>query len=134
MRTSTLRWRALLVVLALLAGATGCRSIEISPPISSCHHYVAPSHYGSFTIQQRTRGASLQWGTYPNAAYSGTRYEVEVFVGGKRYDAKVQYYAPHGSVAAATARRASGAILRISGTVHRSGTTVLVFTMQCRIM
>ncbi len=125
-----------MIVGALLATMTlgGCASVEVSPPISSCHSYKAPSSYGSFTIQQAATGRAIQWGAYPNASYSGTLYVVDVYVNGKRYDAKSQTYAPHGSVSAATAAKNSGKIMNVSGYVTYGKQVVLEFSMQCRIM
>jgi hypothetical protein len=131
----TLRTPVLGAVGVLALGVVaGCSSVEVSPPISSCHAYRAPSSYGSFTIQQAARGRSIQYGAYPNAAYSGTWYRLDVLVNGKRYDAKSQYYPPHGSVSAAMASSNSGRILHISGNVTKGSVTVLVYNMQCRIM
>ena len=103
-------------------------------PISSCQNYRVNSAYGNLSIQQRAKNAALQWGAYPNARYSGTWYQVDVYTGGRRYDSKSQSYAPHGSVDAGTAKRYSGQILAISGNVTKGKDVVLLFNMQCRIM
>lgn len=74
------------------------------------------------------------WGAYPNAQYSGTWYNVSVYANGTKIDGKSQNYPPHGSVSAARAKKYSGKILELSGTVTNNGDVVLVFDMQCRIM
>lgn len=124
------------VVGAVLAlGATaGCSSVEVSPPITSCQSYSAPSSYGKFTIQQAAKGRAIQYGAYPSATYSGTLYTLNVYVNGKRYDAKSQSYPPHGSIDATTAGKNSGKLLSISGNVTKGKDVVLVYNMQCRIM
>ena len=91
------------------------------------------SSYGNFPIQQRARSEAIQWGAYPNGTYSGTRYVVDVYTGGRRYDHKDQNYAPHGSVDARTAAKYSGRVMQISGHVTKGIKQVLVFNMQCRI-
>lgn len=57
----------------------------------------------------------------------------DVYTDGRPNVHKDQHYAPHGSVNAATAKKYSGKVLRISGNVSRKGKTVLVFNMQCRM-
>ena len=76
----------------------------------------------------------LQWGAYPSATYSGTRYTLKAYANGTKIDAKNQAYPPHGSVNAAKASKYSGKILKIAGNVTKGKDTVLVFNMQCRIM
>ena len=126
--------KILTCAVAVALTATGCSSVEISPPISSCSpDYRVNSGYGNFSIQQSGKGRAIQWGAYPNATYSGTEYVADVYTGGRRYDHKSQNYAPHGSVDAGTASKYSGKILQISGNVTRKGKTVLVYNMQCTI-
>lgn len=114
--------------------ASGCASVEVPPPISSCHSYRVNSSYGNFSIQQSAKNQAIQWGTCPNATYSRTWYTVSVYANGVKIDSKNQGYAPHGSVGADRATKYSGTILKISGNVTRGKDTVLVFNMQCRIM
>lgn len=128
------RTKRLALLAAILLALSGCASVEVSPPIKSCHDYRVDSSYGRFGIQQAARGRSIAWGAYPNLTYSGTWYSVRVRVDGRQIDSKSQSYAPHGSVSADRALRYSGKILSISGTVTKGGETVLVFNMQCRIM
>lgn len=127
-------WRALVGGLVAVAALAGCAAVEISPPISSCARYEAPSNFGKFTVQQSAKGKSIQWGAYPNQTYSGTWYEVTVRLDGRKIDSKSHNYAPHGSVGADRAKKNSGKILQLAGTVTRKDDVVLVFDMRCRVL
>lgn len=70
---------------------------------------------------------------YPNAGYSGTLYDVDVYTGNRRDDHKSQSYPPHGSVTAAIAAKYSGQILKISGDVFKGTQKVLVYQLECHI-
>lgn len=91
--------------------------------------------YGSFTVQQRAPGASIQYGLYPNPKYAGTRYWLVVKISGKKkpYDVKNQSYPPHGSVDIRTARQFKGKTLTLQGTIHRGGKLTLSYQLDCVI-
>ncbi|MFT4231768.1 MAG: hypothetical protein QM606_03200 [Leucobacter sp.] len=128
----------LAVALLFSSALTGCSAVQLSPPISSCKNCRQNSDFGKFNIQQKKKGSAIQWGAYPSHTYSGVRYTVNVYTGSKRYDAKDQGYAPHGSIAAATAKKYSGQNLRISGKVFKLTNdgykAVLVYNMVCKIL
>jgi len=121
-------------MIVLLTVGTGCASVEVSPPISSCHNYVVNSGYGRFIIQQARKGASISWGAYPNATYSGTYYTASVYANGVKIDGKSQNYAPHASISAARATKYSGKLLKIAGNVTKGKDLLLHYEMVCRIM
>lgn len=121
------------VALLLVGGCAGGGDTEANPGIETCRDYRALTKYGRFTVQQAKKGGAIQWGTYPDPEVSGDDYDVSVWIGFRRFDAKKQNYAPHGSIPAKELKGASGQILRISGTVRRAGKLVLNFGMQCYI-
>ncbi|WP_431279631.1 hypothetical protein [Leifsonia poae] len=104
LRTPTRRLgaSAVAIVVATALALTGCVATYNEADhggYKSCSPaYKADSQIGNFTIQQSAPGRSLQWGAYPYKQYSGTWYNVIVYAGGVKIDAKSQPYAPHGSV------------------------------------
>lgn len=129
--------KALIGAAGVLLGSTvlsACGAVEYSPALKPCSpNYTAPSKYGRFSAQQKGRGKAIQWGAYPNAAYTGTNYRVKVYAGGVKVDSKNQDYAPHGSLSAAKALKYSGKKFELAGTVHRGGKLILEFDLRCRI-
>lgn len=112
--------------LAVTTALVGCGS---GGPDTSC----SPSHeftngYGTISIQQRGPGYGLQWGAYPTVQLAGT-YSAEVFIDGRRYDAKTQTYPPHGSINASAVD--TGDIVRLEGSFVGSGQNQS-FWLECR--
>jgi len=121
---------------ALVLSLTGCAATYTEADFGgykSCSpSFIAPSSAGRFTIQQAGAGQALQWGAYPNSAYSGVKYHVIVTVNGKKYDEKTQAYAPHGSIDRTTANKNRGKKVQIRGEITRAK-DIVRFTIGCII-
>lgn len=134
-RTRFLRVRRLVTaVLVVVAVASAGCDAEVSREIESCRDYRANSKFGRFTVQQQSKGSSMQWGTYPKAKYTGDEFVINPRLDGRKQDFKFQNYGAHGSVNANRARKYSGKLFRIDGTVRKRGKVVLQFRMQCRVL
>jgi hypothetical protein len=80
-------------------------------PPRSCASAKFRGNAGTIFIQHKPGQTRIQWGIYfygknANPLQYGP-WKVDVYVNGKRYDHKDQYYAPHGSISAAVAQPGS---------------------------
>lgn len=115
----------------LIAGTavTGCAAqVDVGSPSTSCSPSFEPSsEYGRLSVQQRGRGSASQWGFYPNVPVS--TFAVDVYMGSRRVDRKLQDYPPHGSVSAADVK--SGTTFRITGRATNPQGDILTSGLQC---
>lgn len=120
----------LIAAAGALAASAGCAAqVDVGSPRTSCSPTFEPGNsYGRLSVQQRVPGASIQWGFYPRVSVS--TYKVDVYMGSRRVDAKVQNYPPHGSVNRADVRK--GSTFRLSGTATNPKGDVLTFGVRCR--
>lgn len=116
----------------LMAAAvlTGCAvTVNEGSPSTSCSPAFEPGNqYGRLSVQQRNPGNSIQWGFYPNVAVS--TYQVNIYLGSRRFDGKNQNYPPHGSVPASAVT--AGVTFRIDGRATNPKGDILVFGLRCR--
>ena len=130
MRTTASRPAVSAAALILASGAlTGCAaSVEAGSATTVCSPSFEPGNeYGRLSVQQQSPGSSIQWGFYPNVPVSS--YVVDVYMGSRRVDRKVQTYAPHGSVNAVDVRK--GSTFLLTGEATNPKGDILSFALRC---
>ncbi len=123
------KWKTAFILgpLFFLAGAC-TQTLHVGSPSQPCSPAAQfENQFGRIAVQQAGPGASVAWGVYPHIP--AANYVVDVLVGSKRVDHKVQSYPPHGSINPKDLY--TGAQVEITGSASNSGGT-LNFGILCR--
>jgi len=122
------------LVLASVAGISGCASTVATKEIGSCKNYVLQIDPAKASVQQSARGASLQWGIYvSDAQYKSALFVLSVYAGGVKLDGKRQSYEPHGSLNSSQTAKYAGELFELKGTATQ-GVDTLSYDIKCKIL